>query len=120
MGLQQPSFHRFLWKKVQRLSSGIQIHIVAPKWVSEIATLKAKSFAPYDLKSYGNIGDNFSSKDGDIVCPCMKVQERGKQSSTLYGNDIVGNEMKILKIFCEELLSDFTDRSILGSKLTLF
>ena len=73
MGLQQPSFHTNVWKKVQRLSSGIQVHIVAPKWVHEIAVFKAKSFAPYDLKSYGNIGDNFSSKDGDIVCPHVKA-----------------------------------------------
>ena len=51
----------------------VKVHIVAPKWVHEIAVFNAKSFAPYDLESYGNIGDNSSSKDGDIVCPHMKV-----------------------------------------------
>ena len=35
--------------------------------------------------------------DEDIVYACMKVYERGKQSSTLYGNDIKEIKYKILK-----------------------
>ena len=60
MGLQQPSFHTDVWKKVQRLSSGIQIHIVAPKWVHEEAVFKAKSRVSVDLESHSNMGDNSS------------------------------------------------------------
>ena len=57
-----------------------------------MATFKVKSLALYDF-----IDSKISNIDEDIVYAYMKVYERGKQSSTLYGNDIKEMKYKILK-----------------------